>query len=67
MKIRLNLTNSNQAHTNVTVLINGANVGTLTLRTDEVASFHQIMAMGCRSNIDEFISTGAMFTMEEGL
>jgi hypothetical protein len=66
MKIHLRIDESNPTHTRFTVFANGANCGTLVLRTDEFFHFHQIVGMGCCKDIDEFISTGTPWTEEKG-
>ena len=65
MKIHLKINSSNPKHTRFTVFINEANCGTLTMLNDEFASFHQIVAMGCGDRIDEFMSTGTMYSEED--
>ena len=58
MKIHLRANHVNAGHTNFTIFVNGGNAGTVTMRRDEAANFHQIVAMGCKQPIDEFVSTG---------
>ena len=58
MKIHLRFDDSNPAHTQMTVFINGANCGRLVMRTEEACSFHQILGIGCKHPIDKFVSDG---------
>jgi hypothetical protein len=59
MKITLDFRNPTPSHCEVAVFVNGAYSGTLTLRQDEVGSFHQIIEHGLGLlPIDEFSSTG---------
>ena len=46
------------SHQHFTVFVNGANAGKLCVLPQEAANFHQIVAMGCSSSVDEFVSTG---------
>ena len=58
MKVSIRFDDSNIEHTRFTIFINGANCGTLTMKTLEACSFHQIIAYGCMPRIDQFVSTG---------
>lgn len=59
MKIILDFRNPTPSHCDVAVFINGALAGVLTLRQDEVGSFHQIIEHGLSLlPTDAFLSTG---------
>lgn len=58
MNVHLRADSANGAHTTFTVFVNGAATGQLTMRDLEAASFHQIVASGCRNPVDSFVSTG---------
>jgi len=65
MKIHLKVNSSNQRHTRFTIFTNSANCGTLMMTNEEFKKFHQIIAIGCGEKIDEFISTGTMYSEED--
>ena len=58
MKITLDFRNPTASHCDVVVFVNGAWAGILTLRQDEVGSFHQVISNGLSLPSDEFWSTG---------
>ncbi len=58
MKVHLRFDDSNPGYTRLTIFLNGGNCGQLTMRTDEAASFHRILAGGCESSVDSFMSIG---------
>jgi hypothetical protein len=65
MKIHLRIDSSDPSHTRFTVFANGANCGDLCMTTNEFANFHQIVNLGCCKEVDEFNSTGKMWTEED--
>jgi hypothetical protein len=59
MKIHLRADEANGEHTKVTVFMNGANCGQLTMREDEAIFFHEvILQSNYRIPGDEMYSSG---------
>lgn len=67
MKIHLRADSANGVHTKVTVFLNGANCGQLTMGDAEAVNFLQIIELGCASTtgIDELRDTGRWAAPEE--
>lgn len=59
MNIILEFRNPTPSHCEVAIFLNGAHVGVLRMRQDEVGDFHQIVAHGCARGIDQFMSKGS--------
>ena len=58
MNITIEYRNPTLAHCDVVIFVNGANVGTLRLRQEEIVSFQMILSGGCRRGLDTFLGRG---------
>lgn len=62
MRIHMRFERSNKEHTQLTIFINGQNCGKLCIGTDDAVGFHQILAHGAQTSLDEFVSTGQVWS-----
>lgn len=58
MNITLDYRNPTPAHCDVAVFLDGALVGVLTLRQEDLATFQHIIIHGIRESRDTFLGTG---------